>query len=99
MRDFCLQRCETAEKAAFADAIFQLAQLPWSQIMQLPRHGMGCEKIARTAISGGIPAALTEDTNIIAFRFHGKAPMVGFRREDTFYVVWLDRAFKLYDHG
>lgn len=99
VKNFCLSRCETDEKASFADAMLQLAQLPWSQICQLPRHGMGFEIIARTSISGGaIPEIISEDTNIIAFRFHKLAPMVGFRREDTFYVVWFDRAFNLYKH-
>jgi hypothetical protein len=99
---YCLSSCEQQEKAAFADAIFTLTQLTWAQIGQAPRHGLGFEKIARSAITGSsaaIPSVVTDDVNIIAFRFFGKAPMVGFRREDTFYVVWLDRAFSLYDHG
>lgn len=99
VKDFCLTRCETVEKASFADAIYQLAQLSWAQINNAPRHGVGFEKISRSAIDSGIPSVITEDTNIIAFRFYGKAPMVGFRRDDTFYVVWLDREFSLYDHG
>lgn len=45
-----------------------------------------------------VPPSITEDTPILSFRFSGKAPMVGFRREEVFYVVWLDRAFDVYPH-
>jgi hypothetical protein len=98
---YCLSNCQQLEKAAFADAILTLTQLTWAQIGQAPRHGLGFEKIDRKSITGkdsAIPNVITDDVNIIAFRFHGKAPMVGFRREDTFFVVWLDRAFSLYNH-
>lgn len=100
--NFCISNCILAEKAAFSDAMFTLTQMTWAQIGQAPRHGLGTEKIARTSITGkghSIPSVITQDVNIIAFRFFGRAPMVGFRREDTFYVVWFDREFSLYDHG
>jgi hypothetical protein len=62
-------------------------------------YGAGYERISRDAIRSGIPAHLKEDVNFIAFRFCGKAPMVGYRDENIFHVVWIDRAFSLYDHG
>ncbi len=46
-----------------------------------------------------MPSVVTEEVNLIAFRFCGKAPVVGFRARRIFHVLWLDRAFKLYDHG
>ena len=43
---------------------------------------------------------LTEDVQrLIAFRFAGNAPMVGYRVQAIFYILWLDRDFTLYDHG
>jgi len=61
---------------------------------------MGYEKIFRTALKTSIPISVTDDVDFIAFRFCGKAPMVGFRGDDgTFFVVWFDRQFKVYDHG
>jgi hypothetical protein len=59
----------------------------------------GYEKIPHVRIRAGIPPAITEDVDILAFRFCGKAPMVGFRLDEVFFVVWLDRGFTLYDHG
>jgi len=47
-----------------------------------------------------IPAHVTEDVQrFIAFRFSGRAPMVGYRVQAIFYLLWLDRNFTLYDPG
>jgi hypothetical protein len=35
----------------------------------------------------------------IAFRCFGKAPMVGYRVQAVFYLLWLDRHFTLYEHS
>ncbi|HJH30676.1 MAG TPA: hypothetical protein C5S50_00420 [Methanosarcinaceae archaeon] len=96
--DFCLSLCETKEKAAFADTLYRLSQLPWAQLKQQNRHGLGYEIIARHSIKSGIPSHIKDDVNFIAFRFHGKKAMVGYRDGHIFHVIWLDRAFKLYKH-
>jgi len=72
--------------------------MSWAQINQAPRHGLGYEKISHTSIKAAIPPHITEDVNFLAFRFSGKAPMVGYRKQEVFYIVWLDRNFTLYDH-
>ena len=97
--DYCLSLCTRDEKAAFADTLHRLSKLTWAQIKSSPRHGLGCEKIERYEIRTGIPSHITEDVNIIAFRFSGLKPMVGYRDRATFYVLWLDRDSTLYDHG
>lgn len=76
-----------------------MSQLTWQQISNSGRHGQGSETIARTSIkSATIPACITEDVKILAFRCIGLAPMVGYRVDEVFYVVWIDRAFGLYEH-
>src|SRR5206468_3998028 len=98
--DYCISRCTREEKAAFADKMHRLSQQTWSQLRQADRHGLGFETIDRTSIRSGIPPSITDDVRFIAFRFCGNAPMVGYRSDDgTFYVIWFDRAFTLYDHG
>lgn len=96
--DFCLSLCTQEEKASFADAIHKRSQLTWSQIKNQDRHKLGFEKIARHSLKSPVPMVATDDVEIIAFRFYGMAPMVGFRREATFFILWLDRAFSLYKH-
>lgn len=99
---FSLAGCDKDQKAALIDQMFKLSQLTWRDLKFSHRHGPGYEKIARTSLNAEIPETIPEDANIIAFRFHGKAPMVGYRDGRTrsiFYIVWLDRNFRLYDHG
>lgn len=98
--DYCITRCTNEERLAFVDRMYRLSKLTWADLRQSPRHGLGYEKIDRDRIRSTIPAGITEDINFIAFRFHANAPMVGYRADDgTFYVVWFDRDFSLYDHG
>ena len=74
--------------------------MSWAAINQAPRHGLGYEKIDRASIRTAIPSHLKEDVNFfLAFRFFDKAPMVGYRKEEIFYALWLDREFKLYKHS
>lgn len=98
LKSHCLSNCTKDEKAALADRLHQMSQLTWEQIQQSSRKGQGSETIARTSINEKIPSSITEDTNILSFRFFGNAPMVGFRQDEVFFIVWLDRAFDVYDH-
>lgn len=103
-KDYCLSKCAKDEKAAFADTLHKLSQLTWSDLNQAPKHGVGFEKIHRKSFNNErcIPSHITEDVNIIAFRFSGKKAMVGYRDpldRKLFHIVWLDRDFTLYPHG
>ncbi len=93
-----LNNCQQVEKAAFVDTLYKLSRVTWAQINVSGRHGLGIEVIKQESIKASIPKNITNDTNIIAFRFYGKAPMVGYRDGRVFYVIWLDRNYTLYDH-
>ncbi|MEG3937134.1 hypothetical protein QT995_03055 [Microcoleus sp. S36b_A3] len=97
-KDYSLSQCTKDEKAAFADTLYKLSQLTWSQINASGRHGSGYEKIAKSSIRVAIPNHLKDDANFIAFRFCGMAPMVGYRDGAVLYIIWLDRDFTLYPH-
>lgn len=97
---YCLSILDRDHKAAFADAIFKRKDLTWSSIKNSDKHGLGTEKIAKNCIKAGIPLFITADTDhFLAFRFSGKKPMVGYRHQDVFYVLWFDHDFTLYDHS
>jgi hypothetical protein len=70
------------------------------QITLAPKHGLGTEQISQNCIKGdSIPKDIVKpDTNLIAFRFDEKKSMVGFRDKETFYILWFDRDFTLYNH-
>jgi len=92
--------CQQRERAVFADTLDRLSQRSWSELRLSPRHGLGYEQIPRHAIRVPLPSHLTEDVQrFIAFRCAGNAPMVGYRVQTIFYLLWLDRDFTLYDHG
>lgn len=93
-----LGQCTPMQKAQFVDLLHRLSQLSWNAIQSTNRRGPGHEKIPQNIIKSSIPQHVTEDVNLIAFRFSGKR-MVGYRQRRTFYVLWLDLDLSLYDHG
>jgi len=95
---YTLSECDKDEAAAFAKMLGRLSQMKWSDIKTAPRHGLGFEKIARTAIKVALPPHIAEDVNFIAFRFSGMKPRVGYREGTIFHILWLDRSFSLYEH-
>lgn len=96
---FSINCCEVEDRAQLSAKLFQLSQITWMQIGQSGRHQLGTEIIPREKIKASVPNAVTDDTNLIAFRYNGKAPMVGYRDGRTFHILWLDWKFTLYDHG
>jgi hypothetical protein len=95
----CITKCNRDEQASFAKKMLRLSKLTWGDIKQQDRHKLGFEKIARTALRTALPSNITEDVSLIAFRFHEFKPMIGYRVNATFYVVWFDPKMRLYDHG
>ncbi len=97
---YCFSALDQENKAQFAEAIFKRRTLSWSEIQNTQRHGLGIEKIDKQAIKASMPPFITEDCDhFLVFRFHGKKPMVGYRKDAVFYVLWFDHDFTLYDHG
>jgi hypothetical protein len=97
---YCHSGLDKDHKAAFSDAIFKRKSTSWRELKSCQRGGLGFEKIAKNSINEKLPTFLTqEEDNLLAFRFKGKAPMVGYRVKDVFYVLWFDRDFTLYNHG
>lgn len=96
----CLTALSQEHKAMFADAIFRRKNMTWGEVLRAPKHGLGSEKINIKCIKSAIPAFITEDVDtLLAIRYHGKCPMVGYRMRQTFFVIWFDPNFTLYDHG
>jgi len=94
-----LANCDKEQKAALIETIHKLSELTWNQIYSSNRHASGCEKISRDSIKVPIPKHIPEDANFIAFRFYGMAPMIGYRDETIFYIIWLDIHFSVYSHS
>ena len=93
---YSLEKCTSEQKKAFGCRVVELFQLKWSQIIMAPRHGFGCEKISPQSIKGdSIPPCIDPDITLLAIRFSGKAPMIGYREKDIFHILWFDLNFTL----
>lgn len=96
---YCFSTLNQEQKSAFANAIYRRREKTWSDIKKAGHHGLGFEKIKLHAIKLDVPRFITDDMDhVLAFRFHGMAPMVGYRQKDVFYVLWFDHDYTLYDH-
>jgi hypothetical protein len=96
---YCFSALDKEGKAQFAEAIFKRKSLTWGQVKTIDRHGLGLEKIAKHSIKAAMPPFITDEfDDFIALRFNGKSPMVGYRLNDVFYVLWFDHNFTLYNH-
>lgn len=95
---YSVDDCEKSEKADLATRLQKLGSMSWGQIQSADRHGFGTEKIARTCLKVGIPNSVPDDVEILAFRFSGLKPMLGYRSGKVFFVLWLDREFSVYPH-
>lgn len=97
--NYCISKCSKEQKIGFVDTMRALSKMTWNEIRSAPRHGLGSEKIERRFIKASIPNNISDDATFIAIRFSANAPMVGFRTDNIFHIVWFDRDFTLYDHG
>lgn len=77
----------------------KLSTMTWKEIKQCPRHGAGFESIEKRSINGKLPQSITEDTDIIVFRYLGKKEMAGYRSGKIFHILFVDQDFSLYNHG
>ncbi len=77
----------------------KLSSMTWEQIRQAQRHGLGQEIIPQDSIRAGKPPHVTPEVNFYALRFDGLKPFVGYKKDFIFHIVYIDRAFTLYDHG
>lgn len=98
-RPYCLTDCDKTHRAALAITLYKLSQLTWSELTNAGRHQLGYEKISQSSIKAKLPRSVAPDVTLIAFRYHSMHPVVGYRSQRTFHILWLDRDFTLYKHS
>ncbi len=97
-KKFCISKCNKDEQAGLADTFRKLGSMTWNDIRLSNRHASGYEKIPATQLKGSLPAHVTEDTHVIAFRFLGKKAMVGYKEGAVFQLLKVDRNYTVYKH-
>lgn len=93
--------CTKELRAYLAEEIMILSSLTWNTISRLPRYKHGIEFIPVRDLKRAMPKAFGADvTQVIVFRIKGNnGRLVGIRRGEKFHAIFIDRDFKLYDHG
>lgn len=93
--------CSKEQQIQLLEQLRLLSQLTWNETRASHKHGLGSEKIPQKQIKRPMPSglAITDDVTLIAFRFAGKNPMIGYRTGSIFRLLWLDHDFSVYDHG
>jgi hypothetical protein len=90
--------CTNEQKVALANTLHSLTQRTWNELIQADRHKRGSEKIGRTSLRFPIPPHITPDVQILAFRFCGMAPMLGYRVGRMLHIICIDPNFRAYQH-
>jgi hypothetical protein len=101
MRDktgYSVACCDQQNQSALVKQLFILSRMKWSEIRNAPRHGVGTEKIPRDQLKAPLPQGISDDVEILALRYNGKRPMLGYRDGRTFQILLLDHNFTAYDH-
>lgn len=98
-RKYCISDCTKDEKSALIDTMHKLARLTWGQIRNAGRHQSGFELIEASQVKCKLPDKVTKDTKLYVFRFFGKAPIIGYKKDTVFHLLVVDRNFTAYNHG
>ena len=96
--DYCLSKCETREKSSLASKLHQIGRQSWGDLRRLGRNN-GFEPIPAKQLSCRIPEVFRNEPSSLVFHMAGNIPIIGFRREDVFYIIAIDRTFSAYSHG
>lgn len=96
---YSIECCERDDCAAFSSKLFELSQLDWQTIQNSGRHAAGSETIKKSNLKHSVAALIPEDGTPLSIRFNGKKPMLGYRKDQIFYVIALDKDFSVYPHG
>lgn len=102
---FCLRflsnfkHCTSEDHAALASTLHGLGQLTWQQIQCSDRDKSGHEQIPVDRLTGVVLTPFASDQpHVLAFRYKGKAPMLGIREGEVLRILHLDRDFTAYRH-
>ena len=96
---YCVNTCSKDQQSALLKSLCKFSKFTWQELRNAPRHGLGCEKISQDSIKGvNVKSFITPDVTLLAFRASGMSPVVGYREEQIFHILWIDSNFTLYKH-
>ena len=101
-KNHSMKNCSIEQFKKISETLRLLSTLPWKTIESSPREQYGCEPLPQSSIRASMPPIVKSDEPIDVFRFgDGKrgGRLAGVRREDRFYILFVDSKYNLYDHG
>jgi hypothetical protein len=93
---YSIDDCDHDDQRALIKKLCTLSSMTWAQIRASGRHSLGYEKIDNLNVTK--PISVSDDVQLIAFRFSGMKPMVGYRNEFIFHILFLDHDYTVYNH-
>ena len=97
-KGYSITDLDANNKSALLEQLYKLSQLSWSNIQTTHRHGMGTEKIDQNSIKPPLPSFVTKEVTLLALRYLGKQPFVGYRFDHVFHILYIDHNFTVYPH-
>jgi hypothetical protein len=99
VENYGLDQCDKNEKSALIVKLHSLSQRTWQDIKFSGRHDGGSEKINRCSFKATIPDSVPKDVDLYALRFSGKKPIIGFKSDFIFHILFIDNKFNVYKHS
>jgi len=99
-RKFDYNSLSQDDKVNLLNTLNTIGRPTWAQLRTQNRHKSGYEIIDKKALKFNLPDGVPAECDILAFRFSGIAPMLGYRSAfGTFYIIAFDPKFEAYGHG
>ena len=87
--------CAAEEFKCLIKHLKSLSKMTWQQIQGSGRHQLGSEEITVSEIRE--PISTTKE-KVLSFRYSGKKPFIGERKDQILDIYYIDPNFDLYDH-
>ncbi|KAA8385856.1 hypothetical protein FKW31_07890 [Acetobacter sp. DmW_136] len=96
----CFSDWSKSDLLAFTDLLRRLSQMSWVQIMGTGgkkggKTGLGCTRLSCSQLPASATSGLSEDLAYMEMRVSLKARIHGFRMNEAFFLLCLDKDHKI----
>jgi len=98
-KNYCIKKCSHSQFKSLFNTLRMLSESPWNKISGYARENLGFEHLNQKHINAAIPSVVGIGEKIMVFRFGGTERMAGIRRDNTFFILFVDIKRTLYNHG
>lgn len=88
--------CDEETKGQVLRRLGIAAQQTWSGLLSRHHTSGGFERIPTDGFRGGLPSEFQSEDKAYVLRLTKRGRIVGFRKDQIFFIVWLDQLHNLY---